>query len=111
MKRLYLGIYFHENWLYSVGNRVTRVVNIVKELNKVPWKDVVVVVSVGRVPPAKTKEYRKRRTKAKEVFNSEYEPGLSSTRLRRLGSRMPVSSWSFKVWILLPLTRRTRHLN
>lgn len=111
MKRLYVGINFHKNWFYSVGNRVTRVVDIVEELNKVPRKDVVVVIGVGRVPPAETEKYRKRGAKTEEIFNPEYQPSFCCPRLWWLGAGMPMSSWSLKIRVLLPFIWRARHLN
>ena len=111
VKRLYVGINFHKNWFYSVGNGVTGVVDIVEELNEVAGEYVVMIISIGRIPPAQTQKNRQRRAEAEEVLDSEYQAGLRCTRLGWLVPRMPVSPRSWGLGVLLPLVRRARHLH
>ena len=83
MNRLELRVNLHENRFYSVGNWVTRMVNVIKKLDSVPGQDVVMIVSVGRVPPPEAEEHRERGAETDEVLYPEHEAALG--RLGRLG--------------------------
>ena len=65
-------------------------VNVIKKLDSVPGQDVVVIVSVGRVPPPEAEEHGERGAETDEVLYPEHEATLR--RLGRLGGVREVAS-------------------
>ena len=70
---LNLRVDLHKDRLYSVGNRVAGVVDIVEELDEIPRQNVVVVIRVRWVSPTKTQEHWQRGAKAEEIFYPELD--------------------------------------
>ena len=90
MNRLQLSVNLHENWFYSVGNRVAGVVDVVEKLDSISGQNVIVIVGVGRVSPAQAEEDREGRAQTEKVFYSEEQSALGW--LGRLGGEISPST-------------------